>query len=185
MIVSTYPFAHIAHTRSILALLGFLFALGLMGSPIFTHAHSGGTYLKTQSGSSTIIVEYEGEKIVQYGFTRFNLDLQVATTSEVEIPVPHDAVWTRIEHDQEILYAGWLYKSDGLQAGFSYTFQDPGDYVLTTRFKNASGTIAEGAVTFSVIGSGVSESHIAVFLFGLVIGGILILSLGRKHMFGH
>ncbi len=169
----------------VLAVVGMYCVFQYIGNPITASAHAGGTYLKAQSGSSTIVVEYEGEKVVQYGFTRFNLNLIVPTTTDVEIEVPHDAVWARIEHDNEILYAGWLYKPDGLQAGFSYMFQNAGDYVLSTRFHYASGTIAEGAVKFSVIGSGVSESHLIIFIIGLLVGGVLILSLGRKHMFGH
>ncbi len=172
-------------TVFILASIGLYFVLQYIGTPIPAEAHAGGTYLRTQSGSSTVVVEYESEKIVQGGFTRFNLNLIEATSTGVEVEIPYETVWARIEHDNEILYAGWLYKPAGLLAGFSYLFQDPGDYRMTTRFSAASGTIAEGTVQFSVVGSGISESHLTIFLIGLLVGGILILSLGRKHMFGH
>ena len=106
-------------TIFILGTLGIFFVLRLIGTPIPAQAHAGGTYMKTQSGSSTIVIEYEGERIVQYGFTRFNISLLEATSSDTAIEVPYDAVWARIEHDAEILYAGWLYKPEGLLAGFS------------------------------------------------------------------
>jgi hypothetical protein len=166
-----------------IAVLGLFFVFQMIGTPLPASAHGGGTHLEGHVGSSTVVVEYEGESIFQGGLTRFNLTLEEATTTEVEVEIPHDAVWARIEHDNDILYAGWLYKPEGLQAGFSYTFLEAGEYVLTVRFHNASGTIAEKAFTLSVKGSGVSESHIAVFLFGLIIGGMLILGIGKGVMF--
>jgi hypothetical protein len=169
----------------VLAAVGMFLVFQYIGTPLSASAHGGGKHLEVDTGPYTVRVELEGQKIVQYGFSRFNLDLLLATTTDVEVEIPHDAIWARIEHDKDILFAGWLYKPDGLQGGFSYSFQEAGDYVMTVRFNNASGTIAEGAVNLSVEGSGISESHIAVFLFGLVIGGILILSLGRQHMFGN
>lgn len=174
-------------TRPILAsiFVGMFAFFASSGTPIVAGAHGAGTHLETESGPYIIDVEYEGEKIVQYGLTRFNMTLrQGGTTTEVE--VPHDAIWARIEHDDDILYAGWLYKPEGLQGGFSYAFQEPGDYQMSIRFNdNATGTIAEGVLPFSVIGSGVSESHAAVFLFGLLLGGMSIFFLGKKYMFDH
>jgi hypothetical protein len=171
-------------TTTSLLLRSFMFIAMCSLIPISAEAHGTGTHLKAQSGPYVIDVEYEGDQIVQYGLTRFNMALlEGGTTTEIE--VPHDALWARIEHDNDILYAGWLYKPEGLQGGFSYTFQEAGDYQMSVRFRNASGTIAEGNIPFSVKGSGISESHIAVFLFGLVFGGMSILFLGKKYMFDH
>jgi plastocyanin len=119
-------------------------------SILIASAHGAGGTIEVEQDGYLIDVGYSEEEIVtgaptQLSFLLFEI-LENATNEEVLF----SNVWVRLEHKENIVFAGLLGRPEFGDTSMSFSFAESGEYDLFVRYKNEETTLVERTLKLSV-----------------------------------
>lgn len=137
------------YSSNIKILIKYIF-LGLIIFQVtnLVSAHTSGFSVEKEVADFLVDVGYSNEILIENTQIRFDFDI---LDKENKQQVKFNEVWVRIENADRLLFAGGLGKAKFGATGMSYSFPEAGDYIISTRFSDASSTLAETEFTFDVM----------------------------------
>lgn len=110
-------------------------------------AHTSGFSVEKEVGDFIVDLGYSNEILIENTQLRFDF---ILVDNKYKTPQNFSEVWVRIENDERLLFASGLGRARFGDTGMAYSFPEAGTYKISTRFSNATSTLAEAEFEFVV-----------------------------------